>query len=114
MLENWTLRLLRHRVLIVATWLLIAVTGLMAAGNLNQYLTTSLNVPGSQSEKASKILGERFGENTEGTFTVVYKYSNATDEELVGIKQAVETASAVIPGARIGAQKLLQERSTPM
>ena len=107
MLESWTHRLLRHRAAIVAIWLLVTVAGFMASGNLNQYLTTSLNVPGSQSEKASKILGERFGENTEGTFTVVYKYSNATDEELVGIKQAVETASAVIPGARIGAQKAL-------
>ena len=107
MLESWTHRLLRHRAAIVAIWLLVTVTGFMAAGNLNQYLTTSLNVPGSQSEKASKILGERFGENTEGTFTVVFKYSNATNEELVGIKQAVEKASAVIPGARIGAQKAL-------
>ena len=107
MLESWTHRLLRHRAAIVAIWLLITVAGFMAVGNLNQYLTTSLNVPGSQSEKANKILDEKFGENTEGTYTVVYKYSNATDEELVGIKQAVEKASAVIPGARIGAQKAL-------
>jgi RND superfamily putative drug exporter len=91
----------------MAIWLLITVSGLMAAGNLNQYLTTSLNVPGSQSEKANKILDEKFGENTEGTFTVVYKYTNATKEQLTGIEQAVEKASAVIAGSQIGAQKSL-------
>ena len=107
MLESWTHRLLRHRAPIVAIWLLITVVGLLAAGNLNQYLTTSLNVPGSESEKASQILNTNFGENTEGTFTVVYKYTNATKEQLAGIEQAVEKASAVIPGSQIGAQKSL-------
>ena len=107
MLESWTHRLLRHRAQIVAIWLLITVVGLLAAGNLNQYLTTSLNVPGSESEKASLILNTNFGENTEGTFTVVYKYTNATKEQLTGIEQAVEKASAVIAGSQIGAQKSL-------
>ena len=107
MLESWTHRLLRHRAQIVAIWLLITVVGLLAAGNLNQYLTTSLNVPGSESEKASRILNTNFGENTEGTFTVVYKYTNATKEQLTGIEQAVEKASAVIAGSQIGAQKSL-------
>ena len=107
MLESWTHRLLRHRAPIVAIWLLITVCGLLAAGNLNQYLTTSLNVPGSESEKANSLLAENFGENTEGTFTIVYKYTNATDEQLVGIKRAVEKASSVIPGSNIGAQKSL-------
>ena len=107
MLESWTHRLLRHRAPIVAIWLLITVVGLLAAGNLNQYLTTSLNVPGSESEKASQILNTNFGENTEGTFTVVYKYTNATKEQLAGIEQAVEKASAVIAGSQIGAQKSL-------
>ena len=107
MLESWTHRLLRLRAPIVAIWLLITVVGLLAAGNLNQYLTTSLNVPGSESEKASQILNTNFGENTEGTFTVVYKYTNATKEQLAGIEQAVEKASAVIAGSQIGAQKSL-------
>jgi RND superfamily putative drug exporter len=106
-LESWTYRLLRHRAPIVATWLLISVLGLLAAANLNQYLTSSLTVPGSQSEKANILLAENFGENTEGTFTVVYKYTNATDEQLAALKRSIEEASAVIPGAHIGAQKSL-------
>ena len=107
MLESWTHRLLRHRAPIVAIWLVITAFGLIAAGNLNEHLTTSLNVPGSESEKASKMLSTNFGENTEGTFTVVYKYTSATKEQLAGITQAVKKASAVIPGSQIGAQKSL-------
>ena len=107
MLESWTHRLLRHRAPIVAIWLVITALGLIAAGNLNEHLTTSLNVPGSESEKASKMLSTNFGENTEGTFTVVYKYTSATAEQLASIEQAIEKSSAVIPGSRIGAQKSL-------
>ena len=107
MLESWTHRLLRHRAPIVAIWLVITAFGLIAAGNLNEHLTTSLNVPGSESEKASKMLSTNFGENTEGTFSVVYKYTSATKEQLAGITQAVKKASAVIPGSQIGAQKSL-------
>lgn len=107
MLESWVHRLLRNRVPTSAAWLLITALGLIAAAHLNQYLTTSLNVPGSESEKANQILNTNFGENTEGTFTVVYKYTNATKEQLASIEQAVEKASAVIPGSQIGAQKSL-------
>ncbi len=107
MLESWIQRVLRHRVPILAIWLAITVVGLMAAANLNQYLTTSLNVPGSQSEKANTLLAQHFGENTEGTFTVIYKYTNATEAQLGDIKRSLEKASEVIPGSHIGAQKSL-------
>ena len=107
MLEIWTRSVLKRRNSILAIWLLITVVGLMAAANLNQYLTTSLNVPGSQSEKANTLLAQHFGENTEGTFTVIYKYTNATEAQLGDIKRSLEKASEVIPGSHIGAQKSL-------
>ena len=107
MLESWIQRVLRHRVPILGIWLVITIVGLIAAANLNQYLTTSLNVPGSQSEKANTLLAQHFEENTEGTFTVIYKYTNATDEQMSDIKRSLKIASKVIPGERIGAQKSL-------
>jgi RND superfamily putative drug exporter len=47
------------------------VAGLYAATRLPGLLTTSLAVPGSSSQKADAILARHFGENTEGTFSVV-------------------------------------------
>ena len=107
MLVGWTRGVLRHRTPILATWLILIVVGLFAAANLNQYLTTSLEVPGSQSEKANVLLATHFDENTEGTFTVIYKYSNATDAQMLGFKESLANAAKAIPTARIGAQKAL-------
>ena len=107
MLQEWTLSVVSRRKSILATWLLVMIIGLFAASHLNQYLTTSLEVPGSQSEKANDLLAAHFDENTEGTFTVVYKYTNATDLEMLGIKKAIANAAASIPTARIAAQRAL-------
>ena len=107
MLVGWTRGVLRLRMPIVATWLILIVVGLFAAANLNQYLTTSLEVPGSQSEKANVLLATHFDENTEGTFTVIYKYSNATDAQMLGFTESLTNAAKAIPTARIGAQKAL-------
>ena len=107
MLVNWTRAIIKHRRPIFASWLLVIIVGLLAATNLNQYLTTSLEVPGSQSEKANALLAKGFGENTEGTFTVIYKYSNATDAQMARIKQGIENAASSIPTARIAAQRAL-------
>ena len=107
MLVSWTRGVLRLRMPIVATWLILIVIGLFAAANLNQFLTTSLEVPGSQSEKANVLLATQFDENTEGTFTVIYKYSNATDAQMLGFKESLANAAKAIPTARIGAQKAL-------
>ena len=87
MLASWTGRVIKHRFPILAAWLIVIALGLLAATNLNQYLTTSLEVPGSQSEKANTLLANHFDENTEGTFTVIYKYSNATDAQMLSIKE---------------------------
>ena len=107
MLVNWTQAVVKHRRSILATWLILIVVGLFAASNLNQYLTTSLEVPGSQSEKANSLLAKNFDENTEGTFTVIYKYTNASDAQMLKIKLGLENAAKAIPTARIDAQKAL-------
>ncbi len=107
MLARWTHRVIRHRAPILAIWIITIVIGVYAASNLNQFLTTSLEVPGSRSEKANELLAQHFDENTEGTFTVIYKYTNATDAQMLSIKQRLAKAAEVVPTARIAAQKAL-------
>ena len=107
MLVNWTRGVVKNRRTVLAIWLVIIIVGLFAAANLNQYLTTSLEVPGSQSQKANSLLSQHFDENTEGTFTIIYKYTNANKAELEKIKESVSAAISVIPTARVGTQKAL-------
>lgn len=101
MLANWTKAIIKYRFSVVIIWLLLIVIGGFAATNLNQHLTTSLTVPNSDSAKAQDILLNNFGENLEGSFTIFYKFNQATDSEITEFKTKILYAVAEIPTARV-------------
>lgn len=91
--------------LVIAVWLLLSCAGILGAINLDKHLTTSLEIPGSSSAQASQLLADRFSENTEGTFTTLYKYKQATPDQIEQFKSSLAKASAVIPGSQIIQEK---------
>lgn len=105
MLEQWTRAVIRRRLVVVCTWFAIIFLGFLAAPKLNDHLTTSLNVPGSESERAESLLAARFQENIEGTFTIFYKFKQATPTEIAGFKAKIEQASRVIPQSQVTLQR---------
>ena len=105
MLERWIRATVRHRFSILATWLLIIAIGFLAAPKLNDHLTTSLSVPGSESARADAILAQAFNENIEGTFTVFLKFKQASRSEIAGFKESIELAAKVIPTAVVTQQR---------
>jgi RND superfamily putative drug exporter len=105
MLVTWAKAALKARVFVLTIWIALTAFGLFGASDLDQYLTTSLTVPGSSSAAANEILNEKFSENTEGTFTVMYKYKQANAQQIADFKAAVEQAARVIPGAEITNEK---------
>jgi RND superfamily putative drug exporter len=100
-LTKWTQAVIKHRIKVLTTWLTLIVIGGFAATNLNQHLTTSLTVPTSDSAKAQEILLENFGENLEGSFTIFYKFKQATEPEIIEYESKISNAVAEIPTARI-------------
>ncbi len=107
MLESWTRTVVRHRIAVVLTWLVLALLGSFAAAQLNDHLTTSLGVPGSESDKANLLLSQKFGENGEGTFTVFFKFKNATKAEVERYKSEIVLATKVVPTAKVTQQRAL-------
>ena len=105
MLIKWSQVAVKARFLVLAIWISLTAFGIFGASNLDQYLTTSLVVPGSSSAAANEILNEKFKENTEGSFAVMYKYKQATTAEIEGFKVALRKAAAVIPGSEITQEK---------
>jgi RND superfamily putative drug exporter len=105
MLVTWAQAAIKARALVLTIWITLTAFGLFGASNLDQYLTTSLTVPGSSSAAANEILNEKFNENTEGTFTVMYKYKQASADQIADFKAAVAQAARVIPGAEITNEK---------
>ncbi|MDE3227584.1 MAG: MMPL family transporter [Acidobacteriota bacterium] len=105
MLITWSQAAVKFRSLVLTIWIALAAFGIFGASHLDSYLTTSLEVPGSSSAAANTILNEKFKENTEGTFTVMYKYKQASTAQIEGFKTALRKAAAVIPGSEITQEK---------
>jgi RND superfamily putative drug exporter len=105
MLVTWAKAALKARTLVLTMWIALTAFGIFGATHLDQYLTTSLEVPGSASAAANEILNLKFNENTEGTFTVMFKYKQASADQIAGFKAGVAQAARVIPGAAITNEK---------
>jgi len=105
MVVRWSKAAIKARTLVLTIWIALSAFGLFGASNLDQHLTTSLTVPGSSSAAANEILNKKFNENTEGTFTVMYKYKQATADQIADFKAAVAQAARVIPGAEVTNEK---------
>jgi RND superfamily putative drug exporter len=107
MLESWTRGVIRHRFVVIAVWVVIGIIGLIAGFNLNNHLTTSLAVPGTESAKADQILRTHFGENVEGTFTVILPFKNATEAQIKLLTARISSAAGAIPTGKVTAAKAL-------
>ena len=101
MLGKWIRIAIRFRAPILAAWLIAIVLGVAASVGINDRLTTSLGVPGSESAQAEKLLANHFNENSEGTFTVFYKFKKATKPEIEGFKNSIARAVSIIPSAKV-------------
>lgn len=106
-LEKWTRSVIKKRYTVISIWLILIIFGYFASINLNSHLTTSLTVPGSDSAKTDAILYKNFNANIEGTFTVIYKFKNATKEEIAQYKEKIVRAANVIPTANVTQQKAI-------
>lgn len=106
-LEGFTRRVLRYRNAVIVGWLLIAALGVGAGLGLNERLTALTATPGSPSAAADALLVDRFGENSDGLFTVFVHFTQATDEEILQLRSRVTAAAAVLPDSNVLEQRAL-------
>ncbi|HMK97267.1 MAG TPA: MMPL family transporter, partial [Acidimicrobiales bacterium] len=100
MIEGWARAVVRRRMLVLACWAIVVATGLVSAARLPGLLSTSLAVPGTGSQEANTILTEHFGQNIEGSFTVVFPTTGHSTPPVSGIARAFQSAARVVPGSR--------------
>jgi RND superfamily putative drug exporter len=101
-LERWTRAVLRFRAPVVAGWLVVFAVGAVAAVRLPALLSTSFTVPGTESERASRLLGAGFGEKPEGTFVVVFDVRRPTKRLDRELEARLASAARDVPGGRPG------------
>jgi len=99
---------IRNRLLVVAVWVLLALFGFHANANINSLLTTSINVPGSESAKADKLIESAFGETTEGAFSIFYTYDKKLPKsEVAALQEKVNLAVATMPGLQVAQNRAI-------
>jgi uncharacterized membrane protein YdfJ with MMPL/SSD domain len=100
LLERWTRGVIRWRVVIVGLWLAVIVTGVVAAHRLPPLLSTSLAVPGTASQQASTILDQHFGQNPDGTFTVVFRVARPPATMMHLLERRMASGAEAVPTGR--------------
>src|ERR687898_636263 len=94
LMEQLARTMIRFRWFVLATWLVVVVVSGMASAGLNDLLTNRFVLPGSESEKAGDILKDSFGQQPEGSFSVVVKGKPGSASSLVEPTRVAATKAA--------------------
>ena len=100
-MEQLTRTVIRLRWLVLVFWAIVLIAGGYASGRLSGLLSNTFTVPGTDSERVRSVLEERFGDRSDGTFTVVFRVPDSSNATLlVRLQQRVDQASRVVPTGR--------------
>jgi putative drug exporter of the RND superfamily len=105
-LERWTRTVIRYRWWVVGIWAVIFLAGGYATSGLSALLTNRFTLPGTDTDRAEKVLEQHFGQKTTGSFSVVVKGAPGSAEQLLPIvrERAAKAAKKLPTGQLAGVQ----------
>src|ERR1700761_4147250 len=105
--EPYSVRVLRHRKLIVSVWILLAVVGAWAASSINDHLSQSFDAPGRPAFEANKEIVKTYGNGgLISPFVLVADPKEGTLSEGgndAAFTKAAKEVAASVPGSRLAA-----------
>jgi RND superfamily putative drug exporter len=107
MFERVLSKIIRYRAINLCIWVAISLMGILSAPSLDARLTTSIEVPGSNSQRAEEILNKHFQEKSEGLITIIDNFKNLSKREIEDRKLKTQKSISVVPQARIVQQQAL-------
>jgi RND superfamily putative drug exporter len=107
MLEKAMSLSIRYKAITLLLWILISLIGAISSADISSRLTTSFEVPGTQSAQAEKILNENFHEKSESLITIIDKFGTLSTAEIQALKSQTSAAVEVVPHATVVAQQAL-------
>jgi uncharacterized membrane protein YdfJ with MMPL/SSD domain len=92
---------MRLRWPIVAAWLVVVVVGFWASGRLSSLQSNVFTVPGTDAEHVRSVLQHRFGDRSDGAFTVVFRLGDSADPAVrARLQRVLDRAAHAIPTGR--------------
>ncbi len=92
---------LRHRRIVLVSWLVLCVLGIAAASNVGSLLSNQFSVPGSDSERGLNLLRSKFHERSDGAFTLVAQPTGAPVNR-AAVQAAAERGAAALANGKAG------------
>jgi putative drug exporter of the RND superfamily len=119
--EPYSVRVLRHRKLIVAVWAVLALVGAWSASTINDHLSQSFDAPGRPAFEANKAIVEHYGNGGMiAPFVVVADPGGGVPVDSPAVRgqlrSALATVAASAPGSRLaragdaGAGRILEAK----
>jgi RND superfamily putative drug exporter len=100
-MERWTRLMLRYRWPVVAVWLVVLFAGGYSNSKLSDLLSNTFTMPGTDSERARTILKDRYGDRSDGAFTVVFQVPSSHDPALrARLQAAMARAAHQVPSGK--------------
>jgi RND superfamily putative drug exporter len=94
--------MIRFRWAVLAVWLVAVLAAGAASSGLSDLLTNRFVLPGAESQKATDILEQHFGQRPEGSFTLVAKGKpNSASSLIAPVRQAATRAAKEIPTGHV-------------
>jgi len=93
-MERFARTMIRFRWFVLGAWIVVLFASAAASPGLNDLLTNRFVLPGAESEKAGTILKEHFGQQPEGSFSVVVRGKVGSAQSLVEPTKAAATRAA--------------------
>ncbi len=101
-MDRWTRFVLRHRFVVLAAWIVTFVVAGAASSKLSDLLTNRFTLPGTDSQRAERILQDRFGQRSTGSFTLVVESDGSEVGSLLPqAREAATRAAAELPTGRL-------------
>jgi RND superfamily putative drug exporter len=106
-MERWTRAIMRRRWLVLGVWAVALVAGGYGFSKLSALQSNTFTVPGTDSERVRTILSQRFGDRSDGSFTVVFQGRRVSDPQVQArLQSRVARAARAVPTARATALHL--------
>jgi uncharacterized membrane protein YdfJ with MMPL/SSD domain len=99
--EGLTRLVLRHRWLVLASWLVIFLVSGFASSQLADLLTNRFTLPGTDTRRAEVILEDHFDQKSTGSFTIVVETDGNAGALVQSVEEAATRAVAELPTARL-------------
>jgi RND superfamily putative drug exporter len=108
-MERWAWFVLRHRWAVLAASLVVFAVAGWASSQLGDLLTNRFTLPGTDTQRAERILERSFGQRSTGSFTLVATTQEDTGALVPLVASAAARAAAELPTARVVAVQPVAE-----